>query len=56
VVLSRNHGCSGKAAMLSVIIQLLFIASNIEVLGVAQKFFYGEFISLATVKPTEICT
>jgi len=42
--------------MLSVIIELLFTASNIEVLGVAKKLFYGEFISPVTVKPTEVCT
>jgi len=41
--------------MLSVIIEHLFTASNIEVLGDAQKFFCGEFISPATVKLTEVC-
>jgi len=55
VVRSRNHGYYGKAAMLSVIIEHLFTASNIEVLGDAQKFFCGEFISPATVKLTEVC-
>jgi hypothetical protein len=56
VVRSRNHGCYEKATMLFVIIELLFTASNIEVLGIAQKFFYGKFISPATVTPTEVCT
>jgi len=41
--------------MLSVTIEPLFTASNIEVLGVAQKFFYSEFTSPATEKPTEVC-
>jgi hypothetical protein len=56
VVRSRNHAYYGKAAMLSVITEHLFTASNIEVLGDAQKIFYGEFISPTTVKLTEVCT
>ena len=42
--------------MLSVITEHLFTASNMEVLGDGQKFFYGEFISPAIVKRTEVCT
>jgi hypothetical protein len=55
-VRSRNHGCYGNAATVSVIIEHLFPASNLEVLADAKKFFYGEFISQATVKPTDVCT
>lgn len=36
-------------------IELLFTASKTEVLNVAQKFFYGGFISPAAVKPCEVC-
>jgi hypothetical protein len=45
VARSRNHGCYGKAAMLSVIMELLGTTSNTEVLGIAQKLFYGKIIS-----------
>jgi hypothetical protein len=46
VVRSRNHGCYGKEAMLSVIIELLFTASNIEVLGVAKNSFMANLFRL----------
>jgi hypothetical protein len=46
VLRSRNHGCYGNAAMLSVIIELIFTASNVEVLGAAKNSFMANLFRL----------
>lgn len=48
---SRNRHCSGSATMLSVHnVELHVTVNDIKILSVAQKYFYGEFMSPATIQ------
>jgi len=51
VARSRNRHCSGSATMLSVHnVELHVTVNDIKILSVAQKYFYGEFMSPATIQ------
>jgi hypothetical protein len=47
VALSSNHCCNGKATMCTV--GLHVTVNNIKTLDVPQQYFYGEFMSPATI-------